>query len=218
VLDLEVEIESLTWQMSTSIKQYHIVDMGSPQKPRSAKILGSLHLNAMTAQDPGPRVASMPVEVDEENFLVIETRATPKWWWLVHPALPEPWPGLWKASADFPPGWGGSQEKWKSPDGQSGLPLVSLSISIGQRAVVARFGLPAAGSHLAGSNAGWPRPELLALVLGELFGCEFARLDVAFVQFHILLPFLRRSSSAKIADTGQTGTHAPLSMHSTGSM
>lgn len=49
VLDLEVEIESLTWEMSTSIKQYHIVDMGSPQKPRSAKILGGLYLDAMTA-------------------------------------------------------------------------------------------------------------------------------------------------------------------------
>ncbi len=87
------------------------------------------------------------MEVDEENFLVIENRATPKWWWLVHPALPEPWRGLWKAWADSPPGWGGSQEKWKSPDGQSGLSLVSLSI--GQRAVVARFGLPAADSSLA---------------------------------------------------------------------
>ena len=30
--------------------------------------------------------------------------------------------------------------------------------------------------------------------------------------------FSGRSSSAKIADTGQTGTHAPQSMHSTGSM
>ena len=49
VLDLEVEIESLTWEMSTSIKQYHIVDMGSPQKPRSTKILGGLYLDAMTA-------------------------------------------------------------------------------------------------------------------------------------------------------------------------
>src|SRR5579859_4748396 len=30
--------------------------------------------------------------------------------------------------------------------------------------------------------------------------------------------FSGRSSSAKIAETGQTGTHAPQSMHSTGSM
>src|ERR1035437_9855456 len=30
--------------------------------------------------------------------------------------------------------------------------------------------------------------------------------------------FSGRSSSAKIADTGQTGTHAPQSMHSTGSI
>src|SRR5579864_5806971 len=29
-------------------------------------------------------------------------------------------------------------------------------------------------------------------MLGVLFGCEFARLDVAFVQFRILLPLLRQ--------------------------
>jgi hypothetical protein len=28
------------------------------------------------------------VGIDEENFLVIENRAT-KWWWLVHPTLPK---------------------------------------------------------------------------------------------------------------------------------
>src|SRR5437879_12558830 len=34
--------------------------------------------------------------------------------------------------------------------------------------------------------------HLLRRVLGELLGREFARLDVAFVQFRILLPFLRQ--------------------------
>ena len=34
--------------------------------------------------------------------------------------------------------------------------------------------------------------HLLRRVLGELLGCEFARLDVAFVEFRILLPFLRQ--------------------------
>src|SRR5437879_6233260 len=39
--------------------------------------------NAATAQDASSHVASALVGVDEENFLVIENRATPKWW-LVH--------------------------------------------------------------------------------------------------------------------------------------
>ena len=34
------------------------------------------------------------------------------------------------------------------------------------------------------------RNRLLDQVLGELFGREFARLDIAFVQFRILLPLL----------------------------
>jgi len=39
------------------------------------------------------------------------------------------------------------KEKWKSPNGQSGLSLVLPSIEL--RAAVARFGLPAADSSLA---------------------------------------------------------------------
>src|ERR1700745_1251823 len=34
------------------------------------------------------------------------------------------------------------------------------------------------------------RNTLLDLVLGELYGREFARLDIAFIQFRILLPLL----------------------------
>jgi hypothetical protein len=70
--------------MSASIQQYQVVGMGSPERSRSAKILGSLHLDAVTAQNIGANVASALVAVDEENFLVIENCAAAKWWWLVH--------------------------------------------------------------------------------------------------------------------------------------
>jgi hypothetical protein len=114
VLDLAVEIESFPREMSASIQQYQVVGAGSPQRSRSAKIFGSLHLDAVTAQNIGANVTSALVGVDEQNFLVIENRATPKWWWLVHPAQPRlarvgegnTWP-------DSPPGRGASQEKWK---------------------------------------------------------------------------------------------------------
>jgi hypothetical protein len=90
VLDLAVEIESLPREMPTSIQQYQVVGMSSPLNPRSTKILGSLHLNAVTAQDAGTNVTSALVGIDEENFLVIENRAGTKWWWLVHTKLREP--------------------------------------------------------------------------------------------------------------------------------
>jgi len=59
---------------------------------------------------------------------------------------------------------------------------------------------------------------LCCLVFGERCGREFFALDVACVDLRKLLPLLGRSSSAKIADTGHTGTQAPQSMHSMGSM
>jgi hypothetical protein len=90
VLDLAVEIESLPREMPTSIQQYQVVGMSSPLNPRSTKILGSLHLDAVTAQDAGTNVTSALVGIDEENFLVIENRAGTKWWWLVHTKLRKP--------------------------------------------------------------------------------------------------------------------------------
>jgi hypothetical protein len=90
VLDIEVEIESLPRDMSTSIQQYQIVALGSPQSSRSTKILGSLHLDAVTAQDAGTNVTSALVGIDEENFLIIENRAGTKRRWLVHTKLRKP--------------------------------------------------------------------------------------------------------------------------------
>ncbi len=88
MLDLEVEVESLPRDMSTSIQQYQIVVLGSPQRSRRLEVVSRIDFNAVTSQDTRAHVASALVGVDEQNFLVIENRATPKWWWLVHPALP----------------------------------------------------------------------------------------------------------------------------------
>ena len=88
MLDLEVEVESLTRDISTSIQQYQIVKLGSPQRSRRLEVVSRIDFNAATSQDTRAHVASVLVGVDEQNFLVIENRATPKWWWLVHPALP----------------------------------------------------------------------------------------------------------------------------------
>ena len=119
MLDLEVEIESISSKMSTSIQQYQVVGMGSPERSRRQEVISRSDLNAPTAQDVGTNVTSALVRIDEENFLVIENRATPKWWWLVHPALPN-LAHLWRAWANSPPGREGSQGKWESPEWRLG--------------------------------------------------------------------------------------------------
>lgn len=88
MLDSEVEIERISREMSTNIQQDQIVELGSPQKPRSREILGDMHLDAVTLQDACAHVAGKLVKIDEENFLVIENREATKWWWLVHPVHP----------------------------------------------------------------------------------------------------------------------------------
>jgi hypothetical protein len=69
VLDLEVEIESLPRDISTSIQLYQIVELGLPQRSRRLEAVSRIGLNAATAQE---HVASALVGVDEENFLAIE--------------------------------------------------------------------------------------------------------------------------------------------------
>ncbi len=88
VLDLDIEVESLSREMSTSRKQYQVVELGSPQRSRRLEAVSRIDLDAATSQDARAHVASALVGIDEENFLVIENRAT-KWWWLVHPTLPK---------------------------------------------------------------------------------------------------------------------------------
>ena len=88
VLDLDIEVESLSREMSTSRKQYQVVELGSPQRSRRLEAVSRIDLDAATSQDARAHVASALVGIDEENFLVIENRAA-KWWWLVHPTLPK---------------------------------------------------------------------------------------------------------------------------------
>jgi len=88
VLDLDIEVESLSREMSTTRKQYQIVERGSPQRSRRLEAVSRIDLDAVTPQDARAHVASALVGIDEENFLVIENRPT-KWWWLVYPTLPK---------------------------------------------------------------------------------------------------------------------------------
>ena len=123
MLDLAVEIESLSREMSTRIKQYQVVVMGSPQRSRRLEIVSRIDFNAATSQDAGSDVTSTLLGIDDKNLLVIENRAT-KWWWLVHPALPrQARVGEGNIWLDSPPGREGSQEKWekrKRPEGPVG--------------------------------------------------------------------------------------------------
>src|SRR5271167_2855612 len=77
-LDLDIEVESLSREMLTSSKQYQVVALGSPQRSRRLEAVSRIDLDAATSQDTRSRVASALVGIDEENFLVIENRAT-KW-------------------------------------------------------------------------------------------------------------------------------------------
>jgi len=79
VLDLDIEVESLSREMSTSSKQCQIVELRSPQGSCRLDTVGRIDLDAVTPQDARAHVASALVGIDEENFLVIEDRAA-KWW------------------------------------------------------------------------------------------------------------------------------------------
>ncbi len=112
-----VEIASVAREMPSSIQQYQIVGLGSRQGSRRLEAIGRIDANAVTPEDASARVAGGLVGIDEENFLVIESRAGTKWWWLVHTKLRKPKRSV-EAWADCPPGRRGSQEKWKCPNGQ----------------------------------------------------------------------------------------------------
>ena len=90
MLDLKVEIASFTRKIPTSIQQYQIVEIGSPQSSRHLEAIGRINANAMTPEDISARVTGRLVGIDEEKLFVIENRAATKWWWLVHPKLPKP--------------------------------------------------------------------------------------------------------------------------------
>src|SRR5260370_11924358 len=56
VLDLDIEVESLSREMSTSSKQYQVVDLGSPQRSSSLEPVRSTALHTPTSQDAPPHV------------------------------------------------------------------------------------------------------------------------------------------------------------------
>src|SRR5260370_17539097 len=79
VLDLDIEFESLSREMSPSSKQYQVVELGSPQRSRRLEAVSRIDLNAATSQHARAHIASALVGIDEENFLAIENRATRSW-------------------------------------------------------------------------------------------------------------------------------------------
>ncbi len=134
MLDLDIDVESLSREMSTSRKQYQIVQLGSPQRSGRRDTVSRIDLYAVTSQDARAHVASALVGIDEESFLVIENRAT-KWRWLVHPTLPklagfrgEGWSGR-----IFVPGEMEVKENGKSPEQRLRV-LASLRFGFGLRA------------------------------------------------------------------------------------
>jgi hypothetical protein len=90
VADLNVEIASVAREMSLSIQQYPMVGFGSRQGSRRLQAIGRIDANAVTTEDGSARVAGGLLGIDDENFLVIESRAGTKWWWLVHTKLRKP--------------------------------------------------------------------------------------------------------------------------------
>jgi len=149
VLDLEVEIESLSGDMSTRIKQYQFVNLGSPQRSRGSEAVSRINVNTVPSQDAGAHVASALVGRDEKNFLVIENRVT-KWWWLVHPAPTK----LTRLSAkgnigpDSPPGRRGKSREMERPRAAS-WGVLFLSMILGYLRRLPLSIVPAANASLA---------------------------------------------------------------------
>jgi hypothetical protein len=121
VFDLKVEIASFAREMSTSIQQYQIVALGSPQSSRYLEIIGRINANAVTPEDASARVAGRLVGIDEEKLLVIENRAATKWWWLVHPIVPKPERVCRRLSRILLPGGVEVKRNGKAPSGVLGL-------------------------------------------------------------------------------------------------
>lgn len=130
MLELKVEIASLSREMPTGIQQYQVVGTGSPQRPRRLEAVGRIDFDAPTPQDPGANVASAVVGVDEEKLPAIENRAATKWWWLVHTALPKPERVCGKLGRIVLPGGEEVNKKLKSPDPASGFRGLAKSFEL----------------------------------------------------------------------------------------
>jgi hypothetical protein len=106
-LNLLVEFECFSGQVSSHVEQYQIIHIGLPEKSRSGEILGRVYLDAMTLQNPDPHVACRLLTVDKENGLALKNWLATKWWWAIH----TPPPRGERNWADCPPAAGESQEE-----------------------------------------------------------------------------------------------------------
>jgi len=105
--NLLVEFECFSRQVSAHVEQYQVIHIGLPEKSRAGEILGRVHLDAMTLQNPNPHIAGRLVAVDEENFLVSKNWLATKWRRGIH----TPPPKGKRNWADCPPARGESQEE-----------------------------------------------------------------------------------------------------------
>ena len=69
--------------------------MRLPEKSRSGDLFSFMHLDSVTSQDGGARLAGCLAAVDEENFFVGKNRAVTKWW-AIHTTLPKRARPLWE--------------------------------------------------------------------------------------------------------------------------
>src|SRR6266849_1066677 len=98
-LDLLVEFSRLFRGIPPSVEHDGIVDMGLPQKSRGGNLLSFMHLDAVTSQHGGARLAGCLAAVDEENFLVSKNRAAAQRRWAVHTTLPKRARPLWEGDS-----------------------------------------------------------------------------------------------------------------------
>ena len=88
VPDVLIKSERLCGKVLAHVKQYQIVEMGSPQASCRLEAFSGIDQDAVTAQDASSQLARGLAGVDEENLLVFKKRASTKRWWPVHMALP----------------------------------------------------------------------------------------------------------------------------------
>ena len=132
MLDLKVEIASVAREMPLSIQQYQIVGLGSPQSSRHLEAIGRINPNAVTPEDASARVAGRLMGIDEENFLVIESRAGTKWWWLVHTNFGNR-SAVWKLGRILLPAGGEVKRNGNAPMASRSFLFLSMTVGYSRR-------------------------------------------------------------------------------------
>jgi len=96
---LTVEFQRFRRGISANVEHEEIVDMGSPQKSRCGDLFSFMHLDRVSSQDGGAYLARGLTGVDEKNFLARKSRATTKWWWVIHRTPPKRARPLWEGDS-----------------------------------------------------------------------------------------------------------------------